>query len=170
MTIIPRPILLTLLSCTLLLTLAACGGGGSESTPAQQAQQVTVTFGLQGNAGATVGSVDLDVLLPAGFVLETGNDGQPTTAALALLATGATTAVNYTPETVAANGGIQSAIIKTDGFAGNADLLQISRTYAAGATLPTSDDFMVTVVASDLNGVVLPGIGARVSIMTQTAP
>jgi hypothetical protein len=173
-------LLTLLLSLTLLLTLTACGGGGGGGDAGSgggggggitlQAQKVTVTLGLQGNAAATVGSVDLNVLLPTGFVLEIDGTAQPTAAAMTLLVPGATTAANYTPATTAANGEIKAGIIKTEGFAGNAVLLQISRTYAAGATLPTAGDFMVTVIASDLNGIALTGISTQISINTQSVP
>lgn len=161
-----------LLPLSLLIALTACGGGGGggEATPTPQAQKVTVTIGLQGNSAVTVGSVDLDVVLPDGFVLETDNVAQPPASALTLLIDNATTATNYTPETSASNGGIRAAIIKTDGFAGNAGLMQLSRIYTAGATLPKTDDFMVTVIASDLNGAPLTGITAQVNITAQPAP
>ena len=165
-----------LISIALLLILTACGGGGGgsdedeETTLDPQAQQVTVTLGLQGNATPLVGSVDLDVVLPDGFVLATDSSGQATAAALTFLVAGATGAANYLPATATASGKINAGIIKTDGFPGNADLLQISRTYAAGASLPTANDFMATVVASDLNGATLAGISERISINTQSVP
>lgn len=160
-----------LFTSTLLLSLTACGGGGGgdgETIP--QAQKVTATFALQGNAAALVGAIDLDILLPAGFVLETDSSNQPTASALIFLVNGATAVANYTPETSAANGAIKAGIIKIDGFAGNSSILQISRTYAVGATLPTAGDFMVTVTASDLNGVALPGISGQISVSSQPAP
>jgi hypothetical protein len=135
-----------------------------------QAQKVTATLSLQGSASTTVGSVDLSVLLPDGFVLEADNLNQPTASALAFLVTGATAIVNYTPATIAANGELKAGIIKSDGFTGNSSLMQISRTYAAGATLPNDDNFMVTVVASDLNGVPLTGITVQISINAQPTP
>lgn len=165
-----------LLTFTLLFFLTACGGGGGGTTsapqpqPQAQAQKVAITFALQGNVAAIVGAVDLDVLLPAGFVLEVDSSNQPTANVLTFLVNGATAVVNYTPETIAANGAITAGIIKSDGFAGNSSLMQISRTYAAGATLPMADDFMVTVVASDLNGVPLTSVTAQISISTQPAP
>jgi hypothetical protein len=178
MTIKQRIKSLTLpLSLILLLTLTACGGGGgggneggTGGVTTLQAQKVTATFALQGSAAATVGSVDLNVLLPVGFVLETDSAAQPIASAMTLLVNGATTAAQYIPATTAANGEIKAAIIKTDGFAGNAGLMQISRTYAAGATLPTANDFMVTVIASDLNGVSLTGITEQISITAQPVP
>lgn len=158
---------------TLLFSLTACGGGGGETTPTPQpqAQTVTVTVALQGNAATIVGSVDLDVVLPDGFVLEIDTaTGQPTDTALTFLVPGATFALNYLPETTAVNGEIKAGIIKSDGFAGNSSLVQVSRTYAAGATLPTANDFMVTVVASDLYGVALTGISEQISVSFQPAP
>lgn len=162
-----------LLTFTFLLSLTACGGGGGTTPtpqPQAQAQKVTATFALQGSAATFVGAVDLDVVLPDGFVLEVDSSNQPTASALTFLVNGATAVVNYTPETIAVNGVIKAGIIKVDGFAGNTTLMQISRTYAAGTTLPTADDFMVTVVASDLNGVPLTGVTAQVSISNQVAP
>jgi hypothetical protein len=158
-----------LLACTLLFTLTACGGGGGETT--LQAQKVTAAFALQGSAATIVGAVDLDVVLPAGFVLEIDTaTAQPIDTALTSLVPGATFVPNYLPETTAANGEIKVGIIKSDGFAGNSSLMQVSRTYAAGATLPSADDFMVTVIASDLNGATLPSISGKISISTQPAP
>jgi hypothetical protein len=154
------------LSFTLLLFLTACGGGDGGGQP----QKVTATFALQGNAATTVGAVDLDVVLPSGFALETDSSNQPTASALTFLVTGATFVPNYTPETATANGAIKAGIIKSDGFAGNSSLLQISRIYAAGAILPTADDFMVTVVVSDLNGVALTGISGQSSVSSQPVP
>ena len=168
-------LLILLLSLTLLLTLTACGGGGGGGSEGDgggttlQAQKVTATFALQGGA-TIVGSVDLEVVLPVGFVLETDNTAQPTASSMTLLVNGATSAVNYTPATIAANGEILVAIIKSDGFVGNTNLIQMSHIYAAGTTLPTADDFMVTVGASDLNGVPLTGITAQVSISNQAVP
>lgn len=163
-----------LLSFALLFTLSACGGGGgggTTPTPQPQAQKVTVTLGLQGNAATTVGSVDIDVVLPDGFVLETdAATGLPTNAALTLLITGATFAPNYIPETAAVNGAIKAGIIKSDGFAGNASLVRMTHTFAAGATLPNANDFMVTVIASDLNGAPLTGISELISISVQAVP
>lgn len=161
--------LLPLLSAlSLLLFLTACGGGGGETT--SQSQKVTTTFVLQGDAALLVGAVDLDLLLPAGFGLETDSSNQPTASALTILVDGATAAVNYTPETIAVNGAIKAGIIKSDGFAGNSSLLQISRTYAAGVTLPTAGDFIVTVAASDLSGVALTGISGQINVSSQPAP
>lgn len=162
------------LTATLLSSLTACGGGGGESTPAPQpqaqAQKVTVTLGLQGSAATIVGSVDLDVVLPDGFVLETDSSNLPTASALTFIVNSDYAVANYTPETPTVNGAINSAIIKTTGFAGNTNLMQISRTYAVGTTLPTVDDFMVTVVASDLNGVPLTAVTAQVSISNIAVP
>lgn len=162
--------LLFLLPFTILIALTACGGGGGGGGgTAPQAQKVTATLGLLGSASTTVGSVDIDVVLPYGFVLETDTaTGLPLDTVLTLLVPGATFAPNYIPETASANGGIKAGIIKSDGFAGNASLVQLTHTFAAGATLPTADDFIVTVVASDLNGVPL-GITEQISISTQPA-
>lgn len=155
---------------SLLLSLAACGGGGGGGETIPQPQRVTAIFALQGNAAALVGAVDLDVLLPAGFVLEIDSFNQSTDSALTFLVNGATAVVNYTPETNAANGAIKAGIIKIDGFAGSSSLMQISCTYAVGATLPTANDFMVTVTASDLNGVALTGISGQTNVSSQPAP
>lgn len=155
-----------LFTFTLLLFLFACGDG---DTP-QEAHEVTVAFALQGNAATVVGSVDLDVVLPDGFVLETDSTNQPTTSAMTLLVPDATFALNYIPATVAANGAIKGAIIKAGGFAGNANLVQMTHTFAAGATLPNANDFVVTFVASDLNGVPLSGVTGQISITTQPVP
>jgi hypothetical protein len=170
-----RTKLLTLvLALTLLLTLTACGGGGGDEGgggTTQQAQKVTATFALQGSAVTIVGAVDLDVLLPAGFVLETDTTtGQPIDTALTFLVPGATFVPNYLPETTAVNGEIKAGMIKSDGFAGNSSLVQVSRTYAAGTNRPSANDFMVTVIASDLNGATLAGISGKISISTQPAP
>lgn len=158
--------LLSLLLTFTLLLLSACGGGGGGPTP--QPQKVTVTLGLQGDAATVVGSVDVDVVLPDGFVLEMDNStNQPTATALSIMVSGATFAANYIPESTVANGEILAGIIKGDGFAGNASLVQIFRTYAAGTTLPTADEFIVTVVASDLDGVPLTNISGQINIDTQ---
>ena len=155
------------LTFTFLLLLSACGS----EDPTPQRQKVTVTLGLQGSAATVVGSVDVDVVLPDGFVLEMDNpSGQPIDTALSLLVSGATFSSNYIPETSIANGEIIVGIIKGDGFAGNASLVQISRTYAAGTTLPTADDFIVTVVASDLDGVPLTDITGQINIDTEPVP
>lgn len=50
------------------------------------------------------------------------------------------------------NGEIKAGIVKSDGFAGSASLMQISCIYAAGATLPSA------------------GISGKISISTQPAP
>lgn len=159
-----------LLTFTFLISLTACGGGGG-GTAAPQAQKVTVTLGLQGSAATIVGAVDIDAVLPDGFVLELDTaTGLPTDTALTLLVPGATFAPNYIPETTAANGEIKAGIIKSDGFAGNASLVEMTHTFAAGATLPIASDFTVTVVASDLNGATLTGISELISISVQAVP
>lgn len=153
-----------ILSFILLFFLTACGDGGTTSTP----QKITVTFSLSGNAATTVGSVDLGVVLPDGFVLAMDNStNQPTDAALSILVTGATFAANYIPATAVANGEVLAGIIKGNGFVGNANLVQITSTFSAGSTLPAVDDFKVTVVARDLNGVEMSEITAQVSINTE---
>lgn len=172
-------LLALLFACILLFSLTACGGGGGgggegavpPTQQAQKAQQVTVTFGLNGGSATTVGAVDLDVVLPDGFVLAVDSStGLPTDTALALLVSGAYLEANYIPETTAANGAIDAGIMKGDGFAGNSNLIQLTHTFAAGVTLPTANDFMVTVVASDLNGVPLTAINGQISITTQPVP
>lgn len=158
-------------SFSLLLLLAACGDDSAAPTRLNpQAHKVTVTIGLQGSPATMIGSVDLDVILPAGFVLETASSEQPTESALIFLVDGATADVNYIQEDVSANGEIKAVIIKTDGFAGDADLLQISRIYPANATLPTADNFIVTAVAYDFNTTVVDAITEKISISTQLAP
>lgn len=158
---------------TLLFSLTACGGGGGggETTPTTQlqAQKITAIFALQGSAAIIVGSVDLVVVLPDGFVLETDSSNQPTTSAMTLLVPGATSATNYIPATAGANGAIKAGIIKSDGFAGNVNLVKMTRIYAAGATLPTADDFILTVVASDLNGTTLADISGQINVSSQPA-
>ena len=164
-----------LLTCTLLFSLTACGGGGGGDAggggATLQAQKVTVTFALQGSAATIVGAVDLDVVLPVGFVLEADTaTGQPTATALTFLVPGATFVPNYLPETAAVNGEIKAGIIKSDGFAGNSSLVQVSRIYAAGTTLPSAEDFMAAVIASDLSGATLTSISGKISVSTQPAP
>lgn len=159
------------LSCTLLLLLAACGEDGSDPDRlSPQAHKVTLTIGLNGSPSATIGSADLDVILPEGFVLETDNSGQPTANALTFLVAGAMSVVSYD----SANGEIKTKIIKNDGFAGDAELMQISCLYPANATLPTGNTFGVTVVAIDindpLNPIVIEGISEKISISIQAAP
>lgn len=164
---------LTLLfSITLLLVLTACGEGDSTPTKSQlSAQKVTVTFALQG-APATVYSAQIDVRLPDGFVLEmdnTTNPPTPTASALTVLVNGDKGA-NYIPADGTTDGKILAAIAKIDGFAGDADLMQISCTYAAGATLPTAEDFTVTLAASDSSAGVEKDYPAQISIKTEAVP
>lgn len=159
-----------LFSFSFLLILTACGGGGGGSDASPQPQKATVTFALQGGP-AIVNSVQLNVVLPEGFVLETDTSDQPTVSALTLLVTRAEiNDFSYTPETPVINGEITVAIAKVDGFPGDANLMQISCTYAPGTTLPTVDDFIVTVDASDLNGASLVGITEKISIVIQPDP
>ncbi|PKN12661.1 MAG: hypothetical protein CVU69_06405 [Deltaproteobacteria bacterium HGW-Deltaproteobacteria-4] len=168
-----KKLLILLFFLTLLLVLNACGGGGG-STPAatpstpSTAQKVTVTFALQG-APDTIYSADLDVVLPDGFALETDSLNQPTASALSFLVIDATAVVNYLPATTA-NGEVIVGIIKSDGFSGDASLMQIVCVYPAGATLPTADDFIVTAFASDSAGVDLSGISAQLSVTTEAVP
>ena len=163
--------LIKLLAFTLLFLLTACGADDT-SDPTKlspQAHKVTVTIGLNGSAATTIGSVDLDVLLPAGFVLETDSSGQPTASALTFLVAGAMSEVNY----VGSTGAINAKIIKTDGFPGDADLMRISRVYPADATLPTDTSFSVTVVAYDVgdpqNPTVISGLAERITVSTELA-
>lgn len=162
-------------SFSLLLLLVACGDDVADPTRLNpQAHKVTVTIGLNGNPATMIGSVDLDVILPAGFVLETDNSGQPTDSALSFLVDGAEIAgANYIPAINGVNGEIVAALVKSSGFAGDADLLQISRIYPANATLPTANDFIITVVANDTNPTnttVVDAISAKISISIQLAP
>lgn len=155
---------------SLLLLLAACGEDVTAPTRLNpQAHKVTVTIGLQGSPATMIGSVDLDVILPAGFVLETASS-EPTESALTFLVDGATADVNYIQEDVSANGEIKAVIIKADGFAGDAALMQISRIYPANATLPTADNFIVTAVAYDFNTTVVDAISEKISVSIQLAP
>jgi hypothetical protein len=168
----PLTKLLSLLfSFSALLILTACGGGGKNGdNTSPQPQKATVTFALQ-DGPASVYSVQLHVVLPDGFVLETDISNQPTDRALTLLVTGAElNDVAYIPATPAINGELIAAIGKVEGFPGDASLMQISCTYAPGVTLPTVGDFMVTVDASDMNGVPLGGISEKISIVIQPAP
>lgn len=168
---------LLLLLAIFLLFLTACSGGGGSASPqpggntSPQPQKVTVTFALQGSSDL-VYSADLAVVLPESFVLEleSGSIDQPSASALALLVTGAGTDFSYTPANAGINGEIVAAFIKSDGFLGNSSLMQISRTYVAGAILPTVDDFIVTAGVSDLDGNPLTGITAAVNIQMQPAP
>lgn len=163
-------LLALLFSFSILLILTACGGGGSGDDVSPRPQKATVTFALQGGP-AIVHSVQLQVVLPDGFVLETDTSNQPTGSALTLLVTGAElNDVSYLPATSASNGEIIAAIGKIEGFPGDASLMQISSTYAPGAALPTVGDFIVTVDASDLNGVALSGISEKISVDIQPAP
>jgi hypothetical protein len=163
------------LSFTFLLFLAACGGDASAPTKlSPQAHKVTVTIGLNGSAATMIGSVDLTVVLPAGFVLETDSSGQPTGSTLSFLVEGAEIAgANYIPAANGDNGKILAAFAKSSGFAGDANLVQISRIYPANATLPTEDNFIITVVANDTNPTnttVVNGISAKISISTELVP
>lgn len=155
------------LSLTLLLFLAACGDDVSAPTKLLPLPHtVTVTMGLSGSPETMVGSVDLAAILPAGFVLETDSSGQPTASALTFLVDGAMADVNY----VGATGEINVAIIKTDGFAGNADLLQISGTYPANTILPTENSFTITAVAYGFNTTAVEDISDKINISVQLAP
>lgn len=155
------------LPLTFLLFLAACGDDVSAPTKLLPlAHTVTVTIGLSGSPETMVGSVDLAVVLPAGFVLETDSSGQPTASALTFLVDGAMADVNYS----SATGEISAAIIKTDGFAGNADLLQISGTYPANAILPTENSFAITAVAYGFNTTAVDDISDKINISVQLAP
>ena len=159
-----------------LLILTACGGGGGDGgggdggDASPQPQKATVTFALQGGP-AIVHSVQLNIVLPEGFVLETDTSNKPAVTALTLLVTGAElNDFAYTPATPVINGEITGAIVKIDGFPVDANLMQISCIYAPGTTLPTVDDFIVTVDASDLDGASLGGITEKISISIQPAP
>lgn len=163
------------LSLTLLLFLAACGDDVSAPTKlSPQAHKVTVTVGLNGSPAIMIGSLDLALVLPAGFVLETDNSGQPTGSALSFLVDGAEIAgANYIPATNGVNGEIVAALAKSSGFAGDANLMQISRIYPANATLPSENNFIITVVANDTNPTnttVINDISATISISTQLVP
>lgn len=150
-----------------LLFLTACGDDVSDPTKLLPlAHTLTVTIGLSGSPETMIGSVDLDIILPPGFVLETDNSGQPVDRALTFLVDGAMSDVNYT----SANGRVAAAIIKTDGFAGNADLLKISGVYPANAILPTGNNFIVTAVAYDFNTAAINDISEKINISIQLAP
>ncbi len=133
----------------LLLPLFACGGGGGMttmiSTTTPTAQKVELTIGLQGSG--TVGAVDVEIVLPAGFILELDETGKPTEAALIELVSGGTMEINYIAETAQTNGMLDIGLINVTGFAADAALLKVSRVYAAGATLPSVDDFAVSLEA-----------------------
>lgn len=168
MTIKPLTKLLSFaLSLTLSILLTACGDDVSAPTQlSPQAHKVTITIGLNGSPATMISSVNLDVILPQGFVLETDDSGQPTDSALTFLVDGTMPAVNY----ASANGEIKAAIIKTDGFAGDVDLMQIACIYPANATLPTENDFIVTAVAYDFNATAVDDISEKISISIQLAP
>ena len=167
--------LLPLLLCVIvLLILPACGGGGGDGggggNDSPQPQKATVTFALQGSP-AIVNSVQLNIVLPDGFVLETDTSNEPTVSALTLLVTGAElNEFSYTQATSAINGEISVAIAKLDGFPSDTNLMQISCIYAPGAAPPTVGDFIVTVDASDLNGGPLDGISEKIKVAIQPAP
>jgi hypothetical protein len=168
-------LLLRFFPFTVLLILTACGGGGG-SGAAPQPQKVTATFALQGSP-TTVGSAQLNVVLPDSFVLEVenGSTDQPTASALLFLVPDVNATANYIPAAGAVNGTIDAAIIKADGFPGTANLMQISRIYVDGEILPTVDDFIVTVAASDFNGSLfdgnlLPKITGKITIDIQPVP
>lgn len=155
------------LPLSFLLFLAACSDDVSAPTKLLPlAHTVTVTVGLSGSPETMVGSVDLAVVLPAGFVLETDSSGQPTASSLTFLVDGAMADVNY----VSATGELTAAIIKIDGFAGNADLLQISATYPANAILPTGNSFSITAVAYGFNTTAVDDISDKININVQLAP
>ena len=163
-------LLVLTLSLTLLLLLTACGDDVSDPTKlSPQAHKVTVTIGLNGSPETMVGSVYLDVLLPEGFVLETDSMGQPTENALSFLVADAMPVVNY----ASATGEITAAIIKTDGFAGDAALMQVSRIYPNNATLPTENNFDIIIVAyyaDPQNPKAVDAISEKININVQLAP
>lgn len=155
------------LPLTFLLFLAACGDDVSApSKLLPLAHTVTVTIGLSGSPETRIGSVDLDVILPPGFVLETDSSGQPVNSALTFLVDGAMADVNY----ASANGKITAAIIKTDGFAGNADLMRISGVYPAETVLPTGNSFIINAVAYSFNTTAVDDISDKINISVQLAP
>jgi hypothetical protein len=154
----------------LLIPLLACGGGGGGDTPAPAAvaQRVDLTAGLEGDGA--VGAVDVEIVLPEGFILEVDDSGQPTDTALAKLVEGGNMAVNYTPETEATNGQLIIAIISASGFEPSADLLKVSRIYAAGASLPAADDFAISIEAFDLDGAAMPALSLITNLTITPVP
>jgi hypothetical protein len=157
-------ILKVLVLVLLLIPLFACGGGDT-STPAQR---VDLRIGLEGDG--IVGAVDVEIVLPEGFVLKVDDAGQPTDTALVMLVEGGDMEVNYTPETEASNGQLIIAIINASGFEASADLLKISRVFAAGTSRPTADDFAISIEAYDLEGVALPALALITSLTITPVP
>lgn len=159
------------LTLTIFLLLTACGEDTSAPTRLSPLPHtVTVTFGLQGSSATTVSGVDLDVLLPPGFVLETDNLGDPTDNALKFLVDNDEDQVfadaNYKEE----NRTIKAVITKTYGFAADADLMQISCIYPANTILPTLESFSVTAVANDLTPTPRSDISYGIRIDIQLTP
>lgn len=160
-------VLTKLLAMATLLLLTGCGDEVSDASKLLPLPHtVTATIGLSGSPETRIGSVDLAVTLPAGFVLETDGSGQPPASALTFLVDGALADFNYS----SATGEISAAIIKTDGFAGNADLLRISGTYPADAVLPAVNSFAITAVAYGFNTTAVDDISDKINISVQLAP
>jgi hypothetical protein len=161
--------ILKFLAPFLLLPLFACGGGSGSAAPhAATEQQVDLTVALQGSG--IPGAVDIVVVLPEGFILEVDEDGEPTDTALVELVESAFMMVSYTPETTEDNGRLAIAFINTSGFAEDAAMFKISKIYAAGSAPPSEDDFEVTLMAFDLDGVELPGITANRTLTPAIVP
>lgn len=161
-------LLVLMLSSTLLL-LTACGDDVSDPTKLMPlAHKVTVTIALNGSPETMIGSVGLDMVLPEGFVLETDSMGQPTGSALSFLVNGAMADVNYISNT----GELNAAIIKTEGFAGDTALMQISCIYPANAIIPTKNDFIVNAVTYDADpqNPKAIDISEKISISIELAP
>lgn len=127
-----------LLSFTLLLLLTACG---SDEDPAPAGKSAKMTIGIQridGNPGTNVGSVALNITLPAAFTLKTDVDGIPTSTKMlvdGLLVDGA---CNYVHPT------LTFALIKSDGTSfPTGDLISFSLPLQEDEVLMVATDFLL---------------------------
>ena len=122
-------VILATLSC---IVLTACGGGDAGGESGVQATEVVVTLSLNGSL-TTINAVDLDIDLPAGFILATAADGSLAPGVVSSADTmpdDTLIAAKYIPEITLAPGQLFTGVISIQGFQQGA-VLTIIKSLAA---------------------------------------
>jgi len=151
-----------------LLSLTACGGGGGgTTTPPVTQQQAVVSMALTGGAD-TIGSLQFDLVLPAGFSLATDTQGNLDSGVLTVAISGSSVDSLYLPEDNQNFGQLTLGMAKASGFSPGL-FATLIHDMVSGESLPLSTDFSVnSLLVSDLNGVPLTGYSLALTLQQRT--